>query len=423
MTDLDWALKSLLAGVEHYRKPREYYNGKHPLVFTTEKFHEAFGGLFRAFADNVCPCVVETLADRLQVTGFTFPDAETKADETMREIWRRNRMAKRQGETYQDALVEGDAYVIVWPDAEGFPTFYPNRGANVAVHYDDEQPGYITRAAKGWIATETKKARVNVYYRERIEKYESKSEARGGLPDSGATFDLIDEIPNPFDKVPVFHFANRASVGDLGRSEIKEAMPLQDALNKSIADMLVAMEFSALPQRWATGLEGGEAGKLRPGGIWAVETEGTKFGDFATAEIEKFILVSESFRKEIARVTRTPLHYFTLEGTFPSGEAQRVADAPLLAKVADRQLSWGNVWADVARFALQIVEGGDTDPETVWQDTTPRSEREQVEIAKLKRELGVSKSQVLREIGYEDAEIEEFADEAADADLIPETAQ
>ena len=32
-------------------------------------------------------------------------------------------------------------------------------------------------------------------------------------------------------------------------------MPVQDGLNKSVLDMLVAMEFSAFRQRWAAGIE------------------------------------------------------------------------------------------------------------------------------------------------------------------------
>lgn len=42
---------------------------------------------------------------------------------------------------------------------------------------------------------------------------------------------------------------------DNGRSEIRDLVPLVDALNKLLADMLVASEFLARPRRWATGIE------------------------------------------------------------------------------------------------------------------------------------------------------------------------
>ena len=55
--------------------------------------------------------------------------------------------------------------------------------------------------------------------------------------------------------MPVFHFANNADVGCHGLSELAAAIPIQDGLNKSILDMLVAMEFSAFRQRWVAGIE------------------------------------------------------------------------------------------------------------------------------------------------------------------------
>lgn len=428
--DLQWALDEILSNAPRYRRAREYYDGRHAPLPASEKMREAFGRLICGLVDNLSPVVVETVADRLAVAGFSFSEeGQTKPlESTSREIWRRNRMNQRGGEVHQDALVDGDAYVIVWPGADRKAVLYPNRAARVAISYDDEMPGYITRAAKVWDLPD-RKWRVNLYYRDRIEKWISRGELQGGLSDKAGQFVMFEDeeggatIANPFDKVPVFHFGNRASVGELGRSELHEAIPLQDALNKSIADMLVAMEFYALPQRWATGLQDEEGGKVRAGGLWAVATADTRFGEFATGDIAQFLQVSEGFRKEIARVTRTPLHYFTLEGNFPSGEAQKTADAPLLAKIADRQVAWGNTWADVMRFAVRVEGGTETDPETVWRDLTPRNMTELVEIAKGKRELGVSGDQTLRELGYEQKDIDRFREERATLDVIPDVGQ
>jgi hypothetical protein len=77
---------------------------------------------------------------------------------------------------------------------------------------------------------------------------------RAGVPafrQDGPAFGHV--VPNPYGVVPVFHFANNADLGMTGRSELEAAMPVQDGLNKSVLDMLVAMEFSAYRQRWAAG--------------------------------------------------------------------------------------------------------------------------------------------------------------------------
>lgn len=38
-------------------------------------------------------------------------------------------------------------------------------------------------------------------------------------------------------------------------SEIEDLKPLVDALNKSLADMMVTSEYVGRPRRWATGVE------------------------------------------------------------------------------------------------------------------------------------------------------------------------
>ena len=92
--------------------------------------------------------------------------------------------------------------------------------------------------------------------------------------------------------MPVFHFANNADLAEFGRSELEPAMPVQDGLNKSVLDMLVAMEFAAYRQRWAAGIEmtidadGNPAAPFKAGvdHVWIAENPGARFGDFDGAK-------------------------------------------------------------------------------------------------------------------------------------------
>jgi len=332
-----------------------------------------------------------------------------------------------------EVLTTGDAYVIVWPDAGGNPTIYPQDAANVTICYDPENPGRPLWAAKAWLA-EDKHLRLNMYYPDRIEKYITRSKAEAGLPDNSNGFDPL-EVPgeawplaNPYGQVPVFHFANNARVGRFGRSELADILSLQDALNKAVADMLVAMEFVALPQRWATGLEveiDEATGKPRapfvPGvdRVWAVGNEATRFGQFDPADLGQFLEVQEKFRKEIATVSRTPLHFIIPPaGQWPSGEALRSAESAFLKKVRDRQVSFGNVWEDVMRFAIRVAGKPDAVLSCQWEDPTPRVALEMAQVALIKQQLGVSQQRILSELGYSPQEIEQMqadAEEEADA--------
>lgn len=432
--NVQWALDQFHAKAKVYQIARNYYDGEHQLAFASEKLSSTFGRLFKAFADNLMPTVCETVKDRLKLDGFTIA-GQKRADGTTQqqsqpeidEIWRRNRLLVRANQVHLDALIEGDSYVVIWPNAQDndFPTFYPNQATSIVIDYDQEQPGYIIRAAKARV-DDTKHYRLTLYFRDRIEKYITQHPITSvGLPDRANTFQRFESpaepwpIRNPYDKVPVFHFANRASIGMPGCSELREAIPVQDALNKSVADMLVAGEFYAVPQRWVTGLEDEDVIRearrrfaLASGGLWATTDKDAEFGEFSAADISKFITVSETFRKEIARVSRTPLHYFALEGSFPSGESLRTAEGPLIRKVKDRQETWGAVWGDAMRFALRIYNQGDLEPEAKWLNAETRDDDGEVQRAATKvTQLQIPYEQVWRELGYSEEQIKLFAAE------------
>ncbi|CAN5485830.1 hypothetical protein BH10ACI3_BH10ACI3_23120 [soil metagenome] len=455
--DIEQALTTLRSRWAVYAKSERYYNGEHDLRFATEKFENAFGTLFREFALNLCPVICDAVRDKLRVVGFSadsvnsekgIVNSRRKIRDSMnsidainsatRLIWHQNRMATRAGEVHKEALKCGDAYMIVWPDAQGRAVMYPNRAAGMAVTYDENAPGRITWAAKAW-QTADKYFRLNLFYPDRIEKYISRSQTEGALPEAKDFVPLVqstrfsvppaDEaqakawtLNNPFGIVPVFHFANNSDLGLNGRSELDAAIPVQDGLNKSVLDMLVAMEFSAFRQRWAAGIEveytadGKMASPFKAGveQLWISDNPNTKFGDFQAAELEQFLKVKDSFRVDIASVTGTPLHYFLqTTGGFRSGESLKKAETRFLAKVRDRQESFGQVWADVMSFALLIEgQGRNVSLLTKWEDAAPVAEREFLENILLKKQIGLPVEQALLEAGYGAADVKKMVEKA-----------
>jgi hypothetical protein len=455
--DIQLAINAFRSAATRYEKPARYYDGGHDLRFATEKFENTFGTLFREFALNLCPIVCDAVRDKLRVTGFSVdrtadvPSARhishDRADDNhtrtrrprsdIREVWHRNRMAVRAGELHNEVLKSGDAYAIVWPDEQGRASIYPNRASTVTVTYDDDHPGRIVQAAKYWL-TSDKYIRLNIFCPDRIEKYISREKSEGILPDASGfvpagtraplpardgdrraelpAFPAV--VPNPFGVVPVFHFANNSGIGSFGRSELDAAIPIQDGLNKAVLDMLVAMEFAAFRQRWAAGIEVeyDQEGRVKVpfqagvDHIWVASDANAKFGDFQAAELEQFLKVKDSFRIDIASVTGTPLHYFLQQsGEFASGESLKRSETRFLAKVRDRQASFGQVWADVMSFALRI-EGVAQNAQliTEWEDPSPMSERERLENLLLKKQIGLPLDEALVEAGYGVAHVAEM---------------
>lgn len=407
---IEEAIHNFRTAGTRYQKPERYYRGQHDLAFATEKFENAFGSLFREFAMNLCPAVCDAIRDKLRITGFqvqspsfSLPGANEQASGSSAHaeactlnIWRRNRMQLRAGEIHREALVSGDAYAIVWPDEDGQVAIYPNRATNVTVTYDEDRPGRITRAAKFW-RTADKHTRLNLFYPDRIERYITAKPGEGTLPEAKEFVPFVDRvssptvregivsarralpngrgtdtptidtthhiIANPYNLVPVFHFANNADIGAFGRSELESAIPVQDGLNKSVLDMLVAMEYSAFRQRWVAGLEvqedadGKAISPFETGvnNLWTTPNDKAQFGDFNTTDLDQFLKVKDSFRIDMASVTGTPMYYLLPHTRgFPSGEAMQRAESRFIAKVRDRQSAFGQVWSDIMQFAALI---------------------------------------------------------------------
>lgn len=395
---LAWALKALRENerLGGYQAARRYYEGDHPMMFATDKFRSVFGKNLATVADNLCPAVVDSVADRLKITGVNPGEG---ADEALAEqawsIWQRNRMDVRAPETHGEALLTGDGYALVWLEA-GEPVIWSIPASDMAVTYDPNRPGVLRRAARMWQDPDDGRVHIDVYLEDRVERHVTRRPARSQtLAGSARAGDFLPYVhegeavttgiePHSWGRVPVVHFPNRR-YHDYGISELANVVPLQDALNKAVADMLVAMEFSAFRQRWATGFDPLDPDSEAAAPEKAIEYGAdhllistdpqTQFGTFEASALEGYVQVQENLRSEIARVSGTPLHYlFITRGDFPSGEAMKSAEARFTRKVQQRQVSFGNQWEDLLALALRMdgVDGVTGDMLSLeWESAEP----------------------------------------------------
>jgi hypothetical protein len=222
--------------------------------------------------------------------------------------------------------------------------------------------------------------------------------------------------------IPVFHFRNRPLGDDYGFSELYNVVSEQDALNKLVIDLLMVADTQSWSQRWASGVsEKAAMGfKNQPGEVWWTEDKDGKFGQFDSSPPDGIIQSIENTINRMARRSRIPLHLLT-GGDMPSGESLRAAEAGLVKKVEDRQVSFGNSWEDVLLASMKLSDargvplGFDipTRLQVAWDDAQSRNELLELQAAEIKERLGVSKATLLIELGY-DAEDEaaKKADEA-----------
>jgi hypothetical protein len=240
-----------------------------------------------------------------------------------------------------------------------------------------------------------------------------------------------DPIPNPLGVVPVVELRNNPRVIGYGRSEIEQIIPIQDATNKLITDMLVSAEFSAFKQRWVTGLDiptDDSGNPIEPfeaavDRVWVARDPEVRFGEFQQTELGGYVRSIEMLVQHAATISRTPPHYFLLNGgQAPSGEAITSAEAGLVAKVNRKMRSFEEGWEEVMRLAFAVL--GDTeraqawDAEVLWANPAYRNHSALVDALLKLQALGVPREQLWSDAGYSPQQIERFRLQADVASLL-----
>ena len=217
------------------------------------------------------------------------------------------------------------------------------------------------------------KRRLTLYYPDRLEHYVSTGRATDV---TGATsFHPDVETPtelNPSGVIPVFHFrSQRRTI----KSDLEGILTVQDAVNKLLVDMLVAAEFGAFRQRWVISNADLAELKSSPYEHWFLPAgdglgQQTQVGQFESSDLDNYLEAVEHLSTDIGRLTRTPKHYFLIQGGDPSGEALVAMEAPLVKKVRDRIAYFEPTWMEVAAYALTLAGRVTTrrDVTAVWGD-------------------------------------------------------
>jgi hypothetical protein len=367
------------------------------------------------FRFNFARTVVDSVLNRLEIANITANTAE--ANKKINDIWQMNDLQIDADEIHRRALAYGDCYAIVWTDINGNITVDYNSPLTTIMIYDDENPRVKRFAAKLWQSEDpmdhTKKtSHLNMYYSDRIEKYTMPGEIVNIVSHSG--FALVEVVENPWNEIPVFHFR---TTKQYGRPEHADAYGPQDAINKLIVTHMTTVDYQGAPQRYALSGSGNSAefedfeddaavedniGRLKngPGELWYLRGV-DKVGEFSPADHKVFTEPVKDFVRSMASITCTPLHYFEKTGSIPSGESLRTAEAPLIAKVKDRQITFGSTWADMFRFILKIDNQAEPNVQVKWKDIESMDSLDNWEVAVKKRVVGVSLEQVLIEMGYD----------------------
>jgi hypothetical protein len=431
MTDIKKAIDKIIANRDRYQVAEAYYEGINDEVFQHQRWYRLFRNeknrfnSFTPFRFNFSKTVVDAVLNRLEIEQVETTNPQS--DEFINTIFDQTDLKLDMNEIHKNVLVYGDAYAIIWPDMQGQLSIDYNSPLNTVVIYDEENTRIKSFAAKLWQITDEldrKVIRLNMYYADRIEKYEALGDLDfiNGVPNVS----LIETVVNPWGECPVFHFRTSKP---FGRPEHADAFGPQDAINKLISTHMYTVDYQGAPQRYALS-NGGSSneftdfspddtareniGSLQngPGQLWYLQGV-QAVGQFPAADPKTFTDPVNEFVSDMAAITSTPVHYFSSTQYLPSGQALRVAEAPLFKKVLNRQLALGSTWRDLFKFMLKI-EGITAEVEIDWKSPESIDSLDQWDIAVRKRSVGIPVKQILLELGY-DPEMAQLIEDASGA--------
>lgn len=419
-TDLQRAFEALSGKQAVYDALWKYYDGDHPLVYSTQRLRKIFRRLDASFVENWCAVVVDGALERIQLERLTVAN-DAKASGRLGALWKSTQLDLDADDAHLAALVTGEAFVIAWTvragedDGPGEIQAYYNDPRLCHVQYNAENPRVADWAAKWW-KDDVGRYRLTLYYADRLEYYVTKAGVSKVENYKAFAPADPDQAPNPFGVIPVFHFQReRRKIA----SELANVVPLQAAVNKLLADMMVSAEFGAFKQRYI--ISNAEVATLKnaPGEIWDVPAgdgsgQATSVGELSATELANFSGAITNLVGAISAISRTPHHYFFHDsGGVPSGEALIALEAPLNKKCGRYIRRFGNTWQRVAAFLL-LLDGKKVDPETitpVFEDPATVQPRTRAEVREIRVRAGEPLTTVLRDQGMSDAYIEQMRDD------------
>lgn len=444
--------------VQNYRS---YYEGDPPTEMTDRQ--AAFLNLDRdkSFGANVCGLIVDAPVERLQVTGFkvTGKDEGDARIDVLAELldtwWQQNRLDAIQDHVHRAALRDAESFVIVGYDNDKqrpqIKHDYAYDGTNgVKVHYKPGTYDEVMMASKRWPIEGGR--RLNLYFDNRIEKWVSAKKADDKFSELGwrplpvdaedglETAVLTDgkgqkyaatvawwtadarEGGEPLG-VPVIPFINRDDGTGRGLSELDNALPIQDGINKFYLDMLGSADMTGFGMFWHSGTIPDNV-KIYPGAAIGVvasdENNPPHFERIPPGELSPLIEGMSFQVALLAGISGTPQSRFVPSVVRPAEGTKKQEESALIAKVVNLHKGWGNAWEDVMRMGLKLQrafgQGGEAVPDdsgllisTQWKDPEVRNEKEHVEAIAVKVEkLGIPQEQAWKEAGYSADEIREF---------------
>lgn len=440
-----------------------YYEGQHRETYKIRRVIEAFGLRMPIYV-NYAGVVVDSISERLGVDGFTFA-SDDRASEAAWSIWQDNNLDAGFKRGMRSGLIKGEFSLVLWPDEDWAPRIWVEDGAEVITSVHPET-GVRRAALKRW-ADEDEPGTLfaTLFLPDAVYKYRTPATANTAGAELATLGGTAWErrivpgepwpLPNPLGVVPVIPFPNKPDLHLTGESELGKVVPIQDAINANIANVMLAGLYGAFRQKvmlnFALEVDPATGAPVQPFDV-ALDSLITvppnapgepepRLAEFSQTDLAGYIKVHETLVQAIATASRFPPHYLLgTQGTFPSGESLTAVERGISAVAGERGDDWKDPLEDALRLAFRIkarAPGNSgaaaaryekwaamTGAEAAFRNPETKSESQHVDAVTKKKDLEVPRRQLWSELGYSQQQVLDWEAEleaAPPAQPVPPT--
>lgn len=417
---VDWTrrlLKIRKAECDELDRVHMYWRGEQPLPVVPRGTPTEVRRMAEMSRVNVLPLVVDVPAQSLYVVGYRQEGAGD--DDPAWDIWQANKLDAHQTGVHRAALGYGTSYTVVVPgDPHSVIRGVSPRRMTTLYGDDPEWPE---------AALEVRRSEAGVTYRlyDDVHVWFLNEDA-ANLPAGEKYNPVLDGPPSVHGAgvCPVVRFRNLDDLEDEVTGEIAPLIPLQDQIDFTTFDLMVAQHFTAFRQRYIMGwLAPTENEKVKASAsrLLTFEDPDVKVGEFGQTDLSGYLDSRESTLQHLATISQTPPHYLLGKLVNLSAEALAAAEAGQRRKIAEREVLFGEAWEQTIALAagLEGLETSDS-AQVRWRDTEARALASTVDaLGKMAQMLNVPPQVLWEKIpGWTQQDVERAKAVAQSADSL-----
>jgi hypothetical protein len=397
---------------DRLRRIDDYLHGRQDDPYMPAMADDEYRLLATRCVSNWMPLLVSTPAQALYVDSFRRSTSVTGSPDGPSpewDHWQRSRLDARQAAVHRGALAFGHSFTVTERLVDGSVRTRGLSAMRTAALYEDpanDDTPYaaltVTRRARG---EQLGRARMWDGSREYTVTFKSLGDAE--------SVRVTAEARHGASECPVTRFAAAVDLEGRTLGVIEPMIALQNRINQTVFDLLVAQTYASFKVRTATGMappirrnaegepvldENGQPIPL-PVNVNAkrflfAEDPDVKFGSLAETPLGGFIDSIDMSIRHLSAISQTPPHHLLGQIANLSAEALLAAETALSRKVEEFRKSFGESWERVFRLAGELAgiasSAQDHAGEVLWRDMEMRSLSQSADgLGKLAEALGI----------------------------------